>query len=67
MYSQKDGRAEKLGRGVGYAFSYFLFTSVLFLVLEFTGRIPASWSYPHVMGITVLISVAGAALRRYLG
>ncbi len=67
MDSNAVSKTEKLGRGVGYAFSYFLFTSVLFLVLEFTGRIPMSWSYPHVMGITVLISVAGAALRRYLG
>lgn len=66
MDSQQEGSAERLGKWVGYASSYLLFTTVFFLVLVFTGRIPQTWSYLHIMGVSAAISVAGVFLRRFL-
>ena len=57
---------EKLGEKLGYIFSYFLFTTILFLILIFLKKIPESWSYFHVMGITIFIAVIGIVIRRLL-
>ena len=66
MDSQQEGSAERLGKWVGYASSYLLFTTVFFLVLVFTGRIPQTWSYLHIMAITFVIAVVGVIIKRLL-
>jgi hypothetical protein len=66
MESHGGVSAERLGEWVGYASSYILFTTVLFFVLVLTGRIPQTWSYIHIMGISAAISLAGVVLRRVL-
>jgi len=57
---------EKLSEKLGYIFSYFLFTTILFLILILLKKIPESWSYFHVMGISILIAVIGITNRRFL-
>ena len=66
MIFEENKTIEKLSEKLGYIFSYFLFTTILFLILIFLKKIPESWSYFHVMGITILIAVIGIAIRRFL-
>lgn len=56
----------KIGEKLGYTGSYFLFTTLLFFVLTFLHKIPASWTYFHIMAVVALLAIAGIALRRYL-
>jgi len=55
-----------LGRNLGFAFSYFLFTTVLFFILDFLKRIPETWTYFHVAGITLAIVVVGILTERMI-
>lgn len=66
MIFEENKTIEKLGEKLGYIFSYFLFTTILFLILIFLKKIPESWSYFHVMGITISIAVIGIVIRRFL-
>ena len=66
MIFEQDKSLEKLGEKLGYVFGYFLFTTVLFFILLLLKKIPETWSYFHVMGITILIIFAGTVLKRLL-
>ena len=66
MFLEEKKTFEKLGEKVGYTFSYFLFTTILFFILVLLKKIPESWSYVHVMGITLLITSIGIAMKRFL-
>lgn len=65
MVFEQDRSLENLGEKLGSIFSYFLFTTMLFLVLTFTGKLQ-SWTYFHVMGITLLVVLLGKIINRYL-
>ena len=56
MIFEQDKRIEKIGEKAGYLLSYFLFTTILFFILAVLRKIPESWSYLHVMAITILIA-----------
>ena len=66
MIFEKDRSAEKLGEKIGYAFGYFLFSTVLFYMLTFSAKMPAGWSYFHILGIAVLIVLLGSAIKGFL-
>jgi len=66
MIFEENKNIEKVGEVVGYIFSYFLFTTVLFFILVITKKIPESWSYFHVMIITVSIAIIGVIIKRLL-
>jgi hypothetical protein len=55
-----------IGVVVGYAFSYFLFTTILYWVLFLLKKLPTSWFYIHIMAITATIAVLGFGIRRLL-
>jgi len=57
----------RIGKKFGYLFSYFLFTTILFYILTWLEKIPLSWTYLHIMGITIIIAVVGGLLIRWLG
>jgi len=59
MIFEQINEWERVGERAGYVFSYFVFTTILFFILTFLNKIPISWSYVHVMGITILIAVLG--------
>lgn len=50
--------ALQAGQIIGYAFSYFLFTTILTLVFHFLDKTPAGWTYLHFMAITGIIILA---------
>ena len=66
MNFEENKSVEKYGQKIGYLFAYFLFTTILFFALTFLNKIPESWSYLHLMGITILITISGLTIRRLL-
>lgn len=66
MFFKQDESIEELGESVGYVLGYFLFTTVLFFVLSFLNKLPRSWSFFHMMAVTVLISFIGVVAKRFL-
>lgn len=62
----KKNNFELWGKRTGYIFSYFLFTTVLYTVLYFTGKLPAFWTYFHILAITAGIVLIGSILQRML-
>lgn len=63
---EQNNAIKKIGYGLGYIFSYLLFTALLFLMLSLLGKIPQSWSYIHILTITFAIALIGIAVRRLL-
>jgi len=59
MFEQKSNKKEKVGKKIGYIFSYFLFTTILFYLLTFLDKIPSHWTYLHMVVITFLIVLIG--------
>lgn len=66
MIFEHNRSVEKTGEILGYIFSYFLFTTILFLILTLLKKIPESWTHLHVMGITALIALIGIIIKRIL-
>ena len=66
MKFEKDKTPKKFGKNIGYLVAYFIFTTILYFVLKFFDKIPESWTYFHVMGITLIIAVVGYILGRLL-
>ena len=67
MTFERSTLVERVGKRAGFLFAYFLFTTMLFLIMTVLGKLPASWSYFHVMGVTFLVVLAGFVARRFLG
>ena len=66
MIFEENKTIIKFGIVIGYLFSYFLFTTVLFFILVVLEKIPESWSYIHVMEITILIALVGFLTKKLL-
>tara|TARA_Y100000310_G_C20336288_1_gene647675 strand:- start:509 stop:712 length:204 start_codon:yes stop_codon:yes gene_type:complete len=64
MMHEGGSSVEKLGEKLGYVTSYFLFTTILFLVLSLLNKVSGEMAYFFVMGITVLIAILGAFLKK---
>ena len=57
---------EKTGKKIGYVFSLFISTTILFFILTFLDKLPSLWSYFYVMAIIFLISLVGIILKHFL-
>jgi len=66
MIFEENKTIEKLGEKLGYIFSYFLFTTILFFILGVLKKIPDSWSYIQVMGIVILIVLVSTIIKRFM-
>ena len=66
MIFEENKAIENIGEKLGFIFSYFLFTTILFFILSMLKKIPESWSYIHVMGIVILIVLIGIVTKRFL-
>ena len=66
MKFEEKYAANKTGKRMGYAFAYFLFTTILFFILRMSNKIPDTWSYFHMMGIVLFIALTGIGLKRVL-
>ncbi|USN45016.1 MAG: hypothetical protein H6502_03050 [Candidatus Woesearchaeota archaeon] len=68
MNFNRHTRASPLGIKVGYVLSYFVFTTILFGILMLLNDHVRSWRLPYlgVMGITIVLALIGAGLKRLL-
>ncbi len=66
MISKQNKGVERSGEILGYTFSYFLFATSLFFILVFSKKLPQSWSYIHIIGVTALIALIGTMVNRFL-
>jgi len=56
----------KLGKIIGYITGYFLFTTVLYLILTWLDKIPQTWNYFYLALIILFLTLIGALLQRIL-
>jgi len=66
MEFNKNNKITAIGEKLGYIFSYFLFTTILYIILNLLKKIPESWSYLNIMIITFIIALAGIIIRKIL-
>jgi len=66
MLIEENKKIEKIATIIGYLVSYFLFTTILFIILILLKKIPEVWSYYHIMGITIFIATLGFVIKRLL-
>ena len=64
-YFEENKLLKKMGIVVGYILSYFLFTSILFVILFYL-RNMNEITYLRVMGITFVVSLFGLLIKGYL-
>lgn len=65
MIFEENKTIEKAGEKLGYIFSYFLFTTIIFFMLALFKKI-GQLSYFHAMAITALVVLTGIAIGRFL-
>jgi len=66
MNFESNKALEDWGVNLGFLVSYFVFTTILFLILTFLGKIPKTSGYLFVVAITLGITVVGYITRRLL-
>lgn len=66
MYSEQYVWVENVGRAIGFALSYAIFTTILYFVWSYAKGLPEGMTVVHVAGITALITVSGVTIRRLL-
>ena len=66
MIFERNVNIENLGEKLGYIFSYFLFTTVLYMVLTLLKKIPETWTYFNIMIITIIIALTGIIFKKLL-
>ena len=66
MIFERSDKIENFGEKLGYIFSYFLFTTVLYVVLTLLKKIPENWTYFSIMIITVIIALIGIVFKKLL-
>ena len=50
---------------IGFLAGYFIFTTMIFLIVKFSDRLPSSWNYFSIALITLSIVLIGGLIRRY--
>lgn len=66
MTGESVGTAAFWGNRLGLATGYFLFTTILYLILLLLDKLPGDWTYLHITGITLIIALLGTGLQRAL-
>jgi len=57
---------EEFSEKAGYLLSYFLFTIIIYLIFSFLNKLPPNWSFFHIMGVTLIITVTGIIIGGFL-
>jgi len=61
-----DKKYEIWGEKTGFALGFFIFTTILYLVLILLKRMPLTWNYLHIIIITATITLIGYIMGRLL-
>ena len=64
MQFEENTNVKKLGENVGFFVSFFLFSSILYLILSLLHKIPTYVKYIHVVTGVILVYFLGLVLRR---
>jgi len=56
----------KIYEKIGYILGYLLFTAVIFILLKGINKLPKTWNFFHVMGLTFLIWIFALLIKRFL-
>jgi len=57
---------EKLGEGIGFIAMFFIFSTILFFLLEILDKLPADFGYFHVVFLSISIVLLGTLIRMVL-
>ena len=63
MNEEKNNGIYGFGKVIGFLLSYTIFTSILYLILQFSNKLPESWTILHVVLLTILIIMVGKSIR----
>lgn len=64
--NKKQKKTEKIGEIAGFVIMYFIFTTILYFLLYLIHKLPADWTYFHVIIITLFIVLVGALIKKLL-
>lgn len=66
MKFDRDRTSEQIGERAGFFGAYLVFTTILFFILTYLGKLPEGWSYFHVAGLVFAIAAIGVELKDIL-
>jgi len=66
MEFKDKGNFKVAGIIIAVIFMYFVFTTVLYFILKFTHRLPASWSYISLSIVTTFVILSGSLIKLLL-
>lgn len=66
MKFEEKNKSKRAGKIIGYVVGYILFTAVVYFVFSFLNKLPEEWSFFHVAGITLAITLFGILIRNVL-
>ena len=58
--------SEKLGEAIGFVVMYFIFTTILYFLLIVLEKFPDSWTFLHIIAITLTIVLFGILLKLWV-
>jgi len=66
MNFENNNYFEKTGKYFGFILMFFLFSTILYFVLNYTNKIPDSFQYYNIFFITVPIILIGSLIKLFL-
>jgi len=54
------------GKYSGFLVSFLLFSTILFLILSYFDKLPARWSFFHVILVVLVITIIGFGVRKLI-
>ncbi len=66
MTFEQKNQSEFIGEKIGFFFGFLVFTSLFFILLSYSHKLPLGWTYFHLLGITASITILGVIVKRRL-
>jgi hypothetical protein len=66
MDFKKKNSSEGFGKVLGFLIMLVIFSIILFFILKLTHKLPGSWNYPPVLGISIGIVAFGKFIKGIL-
>lgn len=65
-FRHKEEHTYRFGTIFGYLTTYFIFTTIFFYVLLYTENLPENWTYFHIIGVTLVVTIIGNIIKRVI-
>ncbi|MEK6879726.1 MAG: hypothetical protein AABY22_08975 [Nanoarchaeota archaeon] len=66
MNGEREAKTRDIGFVLGIIFSYLVFSTILYLILNFLKKIPLGWNYLHISVIILTIVLFGILIKMVL-